>query len=326
MVRKTARLERELEDGGRRSGFIPSPVWHVYQRTFGRVIADRYNSESISEFCLRMCACDAVGQHRTKTDRKSLPARRLNTGHFVLLAALFILSTFPGAGGATDNAEDDRSAPLNLALERCWDDHGFLDLGNTFHNYHLEIEWRENSTVKAVGGTVIAAADDITIDMLDEKGNRLRRCHHQHTDGLRAQYACNSAARRLAAHGPGFPRLVQCAVSAWGEAESKAMQILTLAHELYSSANQESPGCNECKGPLKQLQQCARLSLVRAAGGDASFSRWLAACTNDAGTIWLRRGMHERALQMFRRALPLIQGHPIVTLNIAQVVHVCACT
>ena len=48
------------------------------------------------------------------------------------------------------------------------------------------------------------------------------------------------------------------------------------------------------------------IALVRATGGDVEFSRWLAACTNDAGTIWLRKGKHERALQMFRRALPHI--------------------
>jgi len=37
------------------------------------------------------------------------------------------------------------------------------------------------------------------------------------------------------------------------------------------------------------------------------------------GAIWLRKGQHAKALQLFRRALPLIKGHPIVILNIAAV-------
>ena len=84
-------------------------------------------------------------------------------------------------------------------------------------------------------------------------------------------------------------------------------------------ANTKWTGCTECKGPLSTFQACARLSRVRAAGGDGFFARFLAACTNDAGAIWLRRGEHEKALQMFRRALPLIKNHPIVILNIAGV-------
>jgi len=159
----------------------------------------------------------------------------------------------------------------------------------------------------------------VTIDLLDELGRAGRRCQFQRMDGRRALYACNSAAHGLAVHGPHAARFAPCDVSVWGEPVAKASRMLALAHDLYQRANLKGAGCTECKEPLDILQTCARIALVRATGGDVEFSRWLAACTNDAGTIWLRKGKHERALQMFRRALPLIGNHPIVILNIVQV-------
>ena len=229
-------------------------------------------------------------------------------------------------GRVCANDEQDLSAPENLVSGRCLGLHGRLDFGRDYHIFHLEMEpgGDEPAGSGAESGAqgLSDAAAGVAVDLLDERGRAGRRCQYLRTDGRRALYACNGAAQGLAVNGPHAARFAPCAVSVWGEPVAKRLRMLALARDLYSSANLKGDGCTECKEPLDMLQTCTRISLVRSTGGDEEFSRWLAACTNDAGTIWLRKGKHARALQMFRRALPLIMGgsHPIIILNIVQVV------
>ena len=49
---------------------------------------------------------------------------------------------------ADDGSTEDMSAPQNLALSRCWEPSGHLDLGNTYRLYHVEIVMLK----KIVGG------------------------------------------------------------------------------------------------------------------------------------------------------------------------------
>ncbi len=148
---------------------------------------------------------------------------------------------------------------------------------------------------------------ELEIDLLNEQGSMAVRCHRQHTCADNLQYACNGQGQRLLATGRGSGRIAVCDTAAWGEPVNKAHRSHLLADALYKN------------GTMESLQGCVRLSRARAAGGDESFKLLLAACTNDAGAIWLRKGEHSRALRLFRRALPLTQDHPIIILNIVSV-------
>jgi hypothetical protein len=234
------------------------------------------------------------------------------------------------------------SAPQNLALSRCWEPSGHLDLGSTYRIYHVEIVMLRNIVGSSVDGdgssneisfssgaggrqkaetkmdrlaTVGNLQDsvELEIDLLNEQGSVAVRCHRQHTSADNLQYACNGQGRRLLATGRGSGRIAVCDTAVWGEPVNKAHRSHLLALEAHHSHALYK------NGTIESLQGCVRLSRARAAGGDESFKRLLAACTNDAGAIWLRKGEHSRALRLFRRALPLTQDHPIIILNIVSV-------
>jgi hypothetical protein len=218
--------------------------------------------------------------------------------------------------GSTEDMSD-MSAPQNLALSRCWEPSGHLDLGNTYRLYHVEIVMfssgaggRQKTETKMHRLATVGDLQDsveLEIDLLNEQGSVAVRCHRQHTSSDNLQYACNGQGRRLLATGQGSGRIAVCDTAVWGEHANKAHRSHLLADALYKN------------GTIESLQGCVRLSRARAAGGDESFKRLLAACTNDAGAIWLRKGEHSRALRLFRRALPLTQDHPIIILNIVSV-------
>jgi len=224
---------------------------------------------------------------------------------------------------ADDGGTEDMSAPQNLALSRCWDPSGYLDLGNTYRIYHVEIMVNSQLSIfsSGAGGRQkeetkmdrlathgnLKDSVELEIDLLNEQGSMAVRCHRQHTCADTLQYACNGQGQRLLATGRGSGRIAVCDTAAWGEPVNKAHRSHLLADALYKN------------GTMESLQGCVRLSRARAAGGDESFKLLLAACTNDAGAIWLRKGEHSRALRLFRRALPLTQDHPIIILNIVSV-------
>ena len=82
--------------------------------------------------------------------------------------------------------------------------------------------------------------------------------------------------------------------------------------------------CNTLQHAATHCNRC-NLATQRATRQSAAtiLSRTATHCNTlqhtATGAIWLRKGQHAKALQLFRRALPLIKGHPIVILNIAAV-------
>ena len=242
-----------------------------------------------------------------------LRAHRLAFGP-CLHALVFLISV--GAHREASLFGEEVAPPQDLAIGRCWDAHGLrLDLGQSSFVYHVEVMLEAAVDAGEPDGA------ESSIALLDEHGRVAKTCHSLRASGHALQYACNGEGRWIAAFGAHQARLRnRCGVSVWGEGVAEARRMVSAVERLYGMASGSADGvsCTRCETPLAALQACARIARMRAAGADPTFSRWLAACTNDAGAIWLRRGQHERALQMFRRALPLIPDHPVVILNTIQ--------
>ena len=168
---------------------------------------------------------------------------------WITIAAV-ALASLPATGGAED--PHDQSAPENLAHDHCWDADGQIDLGNTYHIYHIEVELRDAfvAAAKGANGAVTSGGHagqvGVSIHLLDQEGRVAAHCLPRHTDdGRHAQYACNGGGRRLVLQGPDQRLRGTCSTSVWGESREKAARMQSLAEQLYQRANTVWPACIE---------------------------------------------------------------------------------